>query len=564
MLLITAMVLSIVPSKSFAQVPDTVVVAAWPPGNLNNFIQSDTLADGTHPNRVYVLQQTGPIDTIYFISSTLRMNSLTLVGKKNPTTGFPPIVAPNINEDNSSPSPLIRALGHGTISLNNLYIMGTRLDGSSTTGSCIYTGGDSSLIKADHCVFENFSAGGTPNIWDTWGAIHIRMNVTNCEFRNNQCDVPQNPGMNWAGPGPFAVDTAIYKNNTFFIIGGTIVGSDQTPDYLEFDHNTVFMMTKAALFTLQQMNNARITNNICYGVFQAGLDSLTSYDIAYQNANFYSPPAVVELDTLGAMKGTPWFFTEAGRRITVENNAYFWPSYFHDHWAEVNAVSTQGTIVEPTFVQARLPEMLTDRTAWPGINITNNFNTDPGFDAALVTVATDNMFNFIKTIWSTGSGAGIRPYVYQADPNQMYAGVLSNWATTKGYPVLENLRYSNVALQSAGSDGKAIGDLNWFPEQLTAISERPASVARGFGLNQNYPNPFNPSTKISYTLSAKGLTRLSVYDVLGREVAVLINKVQNAGPYEVTFEAKDLSSGIYYYKLTNSETTVTMKMLLLK
>jgi hypothetical protein len=370
--------------------------------------------------------------------------------------------------------------------------------------------------------------------------------------------------MNWAGPGPFAVDTAIYRNNTFFIIGGTIIGSDQTPNYLEFDHNTVFMMTKAALFTLQQMNNAVITNNICYGVFQAGLDSLTSYDIAYQNANFYSPPAVVELDTLGAMKGTPWFHTEAGRRIKVENNAYFWPSYFHDHWAEINAVSKQGRIIEPTFVAARLPEMLTDRKKWPGINIINNQKTDPGFNAALVTAATDNMFNFIKTLWSTGSGNGTRPYVYQSDPNQMYAGVLSNWATTKGYPVLENLRYSNVALQSAGSDGKALGDLNWFPEQLTGVSERPTPVPMEFGLNQNYPNPFNPTTKINFMLATASNVKLTVYNMLGQKVATLVDTRMSAGPQSVVFDASSLSSGVYFYHLDAGKFSSDKKMLLMK
>jgi hypothetical protein len=85
-----------------------------------------------------------------------------------------------------------------------------------------------------------------------------------------------------------------------------------------------------------------------------------------------------------------------------------------------------------------------------------------------------------------------------------------------------------------------------------------------FGLNQNYPNPFNPSTQISYTLAAKGLARLSVYDILGREVAVLVNEVQNAGSHDVTFNAKNLSSGIYFYKLVSSGTMNTMKMLLLK
>jgi hypothetical protein len=142
--------------------------------------------------------------------------------------------------------------------------------------------------------------------------------------------------------------------------------------------------------------------------------------------------------------------------------------------------------------------------------------------------------------------------------------VAPNWASTQGYPVPENLRYSNTTLRSAGTDGKALGDLNWFPEQITGVSQTSNLLPAKFQLNQNYPNPFNPSTKISYTLATKGMTRLSVYDVLGREVAVLVNEVQIAGSHDVTFNAKNLSSGIYFCKLMSSETMTTMKMLLLK
>jgi hypothetical protein len=142
--------------------------------------------------------------------------------------------------------------------------------------------------------------------------------------------------------------------------------------------------------------------------------------------------------------------------------------------------------------------------------------------------------------------------------------VASNWASTQGYPVPENLRYSNTTLKTAGTDGKALGDLNWFPEQITGVSRTPNSLPGKFALSQNYPNPFNPSTMISYTLAVKGMTRLSVFDILGREVAVLVNEVQIAGSHDVTFTAKNLSSGIYFCKLVSSETMTTMKMILMK
>ncbi|MFH1195859.1 MAG: sugar-binding protein, partial [bacterium] len=94
--------------------------------------------------------------------------------------------------------------------------------------------------------------------------------------------------------------------------------------------------------------------------------------------------------------------------------------------------------------------------------------------------------------------------------------------------------------------------------------ENPEVVPVTFNLAQNYPNPFNPSTKISYSIESMDKVRLSVFDVLGREVAVLVNDVQNAGSHEVSFVGSNLSSGVYFYKLQTSNAVITKKMLLLK
>jgi len=98
---------------------------------------------------------------------------------------------------------------------------------------------------------------------------------------------------------------------------------------------------------------------------------------------------------------------------------------------------------------------------------------------------------------------------------------------------------------------------------VTAVSEGQMQP-NTFALKQNYPNPFNPSTNISYTLKNSGKVRLSVYDILGREVAVLANEIQTAGQHEVKFLANGLSSGIYFYKLQSTNGVITKKMLLMK
>jgi len=86
----------------------------------------------------------------------------------------------------------------------------------------------------------------------------------------------------------------------------------------------------------------------------------------------------------------------------------------------------------------------------------------------------------------------------------------------------------------------------------------------GFSLLQNYPNPFNPTTKIKYSLAEQGIVSLNVFDILGREVATLVNEIKSAGIYEVTFDASKLSSGIYCYKLQSGSFCQMKKLILIK
>jgi hypothetical protein len=98
----------------------------------------------------------------------------------------------------------------------------------------------------------------------------------------------------------------------------------------------------------------------------------------------------------------------------------------------------------------------------------------------------------------------------------------------------------------------------------TAVETSHADFPAGFALYQNFPNPFNPETKIHYTLKNNGKVRLSVYDLTGREVAVLVDGVQNAGAHDAVFTGAGLVSGIYFYKLQTAEGVITKKMALVR
>jgi murein DD-endopeptidase MepM/ murein hydrolase activator NlpD len=90
------------------------------------------------------------------------------------------------------------------------------------------------------------------------------------------------------------------------------------------------------------------------------------------------------------------------------------------------------------------------------------------------------------------------------------------------------------------------------------------NIASDFSLEQNYPNPFNPSTTISFTISEPGFTSLKVYDVLGEEIAELLNEEKTAGSYKINFDASKLSSGVYFYELKSNELLEVRKMNLMK
>ncbi len=104
--------------------------------------------------------------------------------------------------------------------------------------------------------------------------------------------------------------------------------------------------------------------------------------------------------------------------------------------------------------------------------------------------------------------------------------------------------------------------------KLTAINvigiSNNQTLLKDYHLAQNYPNPFNPSTKIEYNMIKSGLVTLKVFDVLGKEVATLVNEVQTTGVKEVEFNASKLPSGIYFYTINTGGFTDTKKMILVK
>ena len=120
------------------------------------------------------------------------------------------------------------------------------------------------------------------------------------------------------------------------------------------------------------------------------------------------------------------------------------------------------------------------------------------------------------------------------------------------------------AVTSHALTGDGVWHLDGNPPSDLRLRIEQKLIPTAFALQQNYPNPFNPSTVIRYELPSDALVTLVVYDVLGKEVARLVNGKQAAGDYEVPFEANALASGVYFYRLTAGDFISVQKMVLMK
>jgi len=98
----------------------------------------------------------------------------------------------------------------------------------------------------------------------------------------------------------------------------------------------------------------------------------------------------------------------------------------------------------------------------------------------------------------------------------------------------------------------------------TSVQVEEENIPETFVLKQNYPNPFNPTTTIEYSLPNPSFTTLKIYDILGREIQTLVQERQTAGPHSVVFEARDLPSNIYFYKLEGDGFYEIRKMVLVR
>lgn len=571
-LLVAIAVLFVTPQNALAQ-GDTLVVYASNPLTLDQVVTRDTLGNGTRAHHVYKLVST---DTTYIFDATITLNSnATFLGVPHPTTKRPPCVQPDVLRDGSIPGVLFAFTGKKTnITLKNLYLLGIAINNTPNYGSgqAVQVSSDSVRFVADNVIFEQWSqfAIGYSGNWD-------KFFITNCKFRN----MTTQPNQWYVGEairnenylGRFPTDSLVMKFNTVFCIGGYASCPVTTAivNFFEFTHNNVVYTFKNPLFIFN-VTNAKLNDNIFYANY-AGAINKTEYPWWDQ---LWSPEigSVIDLDRLDLPKdsvfnpsdiGNPKLdsLSERKRNIQVRGNAYFWPTALTNFWKSWNDTAHVDSLYLPTWMNARTTNMFTDKVRWPGFVEAGNLNLDPGFGASI-----PNVLNPV-----TGNGVGLLNWFTQVRRgtgttqlwgyNMTQVGSALNWVPPWPLPESADMMYSSTGLRNGGTDGGPVGDPNWWGVTV-GVDEQPGPVPQEYSLSQNYPNPFNPSTKIDFTIPAAARVQITVYNVLGQEVAKVVNGMMTPGNHTVTFDAVKLASGVYMYKLVAGDFVSTRKMVLLK
>ncbi|MDR3665634.1 MAG: T9SS type A sorting domain-containing protein [Ignavibacteriaceae bacterium] len=205
---------------------------------------------------------------------------------------------------------------------------------------------------------------------------------------------------------------------------------------------------------------------------------------------------------------------------------------------------------------------------WTSVQFTNG-KPDTATDGTVI-----NYWSDLYHTWSTDGGATWKPVSILSGDKK----TSESWGHTPQY-----LRYDatqnryiadivyladlapgvNPNSTGVATDNPIMYYAFTIPDVPTGVND-PIQTVRSFNLSQNYPNPFNPSTKIDYSLSAKSNVSLKIYDMLGREVANLVNATQEAGNHSINFNASKLASGMYVYTLRSGNNVMSKKLMLLK
>jgi hypothetical protein len=189
-------------------------------------------------------------------------------------------------------------------------------------------------------------------------------------------------------------------------------------------------------------------------------------------------------------------------------------------------------------------------------------STDDGISWSDISGTVPGPIFSLATAGDTLYAATSASVYYTTDLGQMWTQVPNDGFLAT--PSIHALMVTGGFIYAGMTGSGALGAYRRAVPGTTSVELTNKTIPDGFALEQNYPNPFNPKTAISFQLPAVSQTSLIVYDLLGREVATLVNKELEPGSYRVTFDASGLASGMYLYRITAGPFTDARKLLVVK
>ncbi|MEN8191675.1 MAG: T9SS type A sorting domain-containing protein [Bacteroidota bacterium] len=399
------------------------------------------------------------------------------------------------------------------------------------------TGGKYSF---DGCYFQ----------WSEWIGIDVEaddmsLTVKNCLIKNYS-NATSMWNSRFIQVRSDHLDTLIMTNNTYFNSNHRFVHG-LAYDHYVFEHNTIVNTMKSPPINATYLVNAKISNNLFYNAYCYGN---SAQDLAPFEDGL--PAGLINVKRL-LEEHNDSGYTAANRKIKIKNNSWYHTQVIKDYWDSFS-------IIGDSIFNDSTRYIIDSDTEWPGIVEENTRYMDPGFkkvegEVELVDWMTKNRNYEGRTWW---------PLPLDPDRNRF----------TITWPLVVDFSYTNDTLIIGGEGGFPVGDLNWwgadkvaeweawYPTGIESKSNKTIPIE--YLLEQNYPNPFNPSTVIKYSIPNTMNVKVTVHNTLGQKVAELVNGKMQAGKHQITFNASNLVSGVYFYSINAGDFHKTKKMLLLR
>ena len=561
------------------------------PGQFEETIKADTSSDGTQAHDIYELEA----GKIYLQLTELNVNSNIIIQGAAPAEagGMPAVIQPFANAEGASgftgwPNGNFQVYGNGTrLIVKNVILNGAALGQEFNLGSVASSRGDENRVHLDGVVASHY----VTFIHSTYGTSSDFL------FTNSIAKAFTNGpggqyfgGVSWGGGSWMGtIDTLVVEHSTISnVIGEAIVVYSQV-DHGLINHNTFANIVMGAIWYRGQ-NNMTVSNNLYYNTKS---HAQSTYDVSGWGVwhkggagQFMVMPEYTHKDSV-SMVGVD-VVNHMARNINYHNNVWWHSQELTDFmtktepWSwEVSATSidttvsgtdttydttTTITVVGDTMLPLEQQSLgVNDSTKAAiaqnrGVSIdATNIKADPGIRLSpnYIKRQLARTLDFRDDLKSNTAPFDGVWWTYE--PDNSYISVA--WPVENKY---YNMSYDKAsAAATASATGGLVGDPRWFAMTELSVDEE-VIAPKTFTLEQNYPNPFNPTTTIQFSLNTASPVKLTVFDILGQEVATLVNEYKSVGSHKVQWRANTMPSGVYYYRLEADGFSKTHKMVLMK